>query len=223
MAWRPNRVCLIHSLTHTHSSLWCCYLSHLTELSILRDIPLGLLLVKLCSLVTVLLIYASSSAYPEIIRAKRLQVQDITSTSAELHWRPVLAGTGYYDIRFGPVHSEPTKSTGENGTDQSIAVSPYQRITRPGNSSSTRLSNLRPDTTYNVSLIPRSNLEVFNTLHTTFTTQPGENSNGFICEVDAVWNIEIWFICPLFNLQYKEIRDRRNTRDILIKAWNLLS
>ncbi|XP_053499666.1 von Willebrand factor A domain-containing protein 1 [Ictalurus furcatus] len=113
------------------------------------------------------------NAIIEIIRAKRLQVQDITSTSAELHWRPVLAGTGYYDIRFGPVHSGHTEtSMKENGTDQSTAVSPYQRITRPGNSSSTRLSNLRPDTTYNVSLIPRSNLEAFNTLHTTFTTQP---------------------------------------------------
>ncbi|XP_026776441.1 von Willebrand factor A domain-containing protein 1 isoform X2 [Pangasianodon hypophthalmus] len=113
------------------------------------------------------------NAIIEIIRAKRLQVQDITSTSAELHWRPVLAGTGYYDIRFGPVHSGHTEgSTAGSGTDQSIAVRHYQRITRPGDSSSARLSNLYPDTTYNVTLIPQSNLDVFNTLHAIFTTQP---------------------------------------------------
>ncbi|KAG9269692.1 von Willebrand factor A domain-containing protein 1 isoform X6 [Astyanax mexicanus] len=46
------------------------------------------------------------NAIIEIIRAERLQVRDVTTTTAELHWRPVLAGTGYYDIRFGPVRTE---------------------------------------------------------------------------------------------------------------------
>ncbi|XP_007246299.3 von Willebrand factor A domain-containing protein 1 isoform X2 [Astyanax mexicanus] len=46
------------------------------------------------------------NAIIEIIRAERLQVRDVTTTTAELHWRPVLAGTGNYDIRFGPVRTE---------------------------------------------------------------------------------------------------------------------
>ncbi|TSR39562.1 von Willebrand factor A domain-containing protein 1 [Bagarius yarrelli] len=113
------------------------------------------------------------NAIIEIIRAKRLQVQDITSTSAELHWRPVLAGTGYYDIRFGPVYTGNAEGNmSGSGTDQSIAGCHYQRITRPSNTSSTRLSNLCPDTTYNVTLIPQSNLDIFNTLHTVFNTNP---------------------------------------------------
>lgn len=143
----------------------------------MRNIPPGLLLVKLCSLITALLIYGvlSFSHYLEIIRAKRLQVRDITTTSAKLHWRPVLTGTGYYDIRYGPVPSG-IGEVGKDGTDQSINIGPHQRITRPGDSSSARLSNLRPGTKYNVTLIPRADLDVFNTLHTTFTTQPGENS-----------------------------------------------
>ncbi|XP_060794326.1 von Willebrand factor A domain-containing protein 1 [Neoarius graeffei] len=112
------------------------------------------------------------NAIIEIIRAKRLQVQDITPTSAVLHWRPVFAGTGYYDIRFGPIHSGHEGDSVDSGTDQSKAIGHYQRITRPPNSSSAKLSNLRPDTTYNVTLIPHSNLEFFNTLHATFTTHP---------------------------------------------------
>lgn len=121
------------------------------------------------------------SDYPEIIRAKRLLVQDITSTSAELHWRPVLAGTGYYDIRFGPVYSgHAERYTPDSRTDQSKFTTHYKRITRPGNTSSARLSNLRPSTTYNVTLIPQSNLNIFNTLHTTFITQPGENIKRLI-------------------------------------------
>ncbi|KAM9444611.1 von Willebrand factor A domain-containing protein 1 [Clarias gariepinus] len=112
------------------------------------------------------------NAIIEIIRAKRLQVSDITSTSAELHWRAMGAGTGYYDIRFGPVHSgQQEVDPGSSGTDQSIAPGSFQKITRPGNSSSAKLINLRPNTTYNVTLIPHSNFEFFNTLHTVFTTQ----------------------------------------------------
>ncbi|KAK2825413.1 hypothetical protein Q7C36_019340 [Tachysurus vachellii] len=113
------------------------------------------------------------NAIIEIIRAKRLLVQDITSTSAELHWRPVLAGTGYYDIRFGPVYSGHAEGyTPGSRTVPSTSPGHHQRITRPGNTSSARLRNLRPNTTYNVTLIPQSNLGIFNTLHTTFITQP---------------------------------------------------
>lgn len=167
-------------------------------------IPPGLLLVKHCSLVTVLLIYdsLSFSYYLEIIRAKRLQVKDISSTSAELHWRPVLTDNGHYDIRFGPIPSGIVDAGNhEQGTDQSVNLGPYQRITRPGHSSSARLSNLHPGTRYNVTLIPQSNFDVYNTLHTTFTTQPGENSLGFICEVKCSLKC-----CHALN--FIEIRDR---------------
>lgn len=160
--------------------------------------------------------------YLEIIRAKRLQVQDITPTSAVLHWRPVFAGTGYYDIRFGPIHSGHEGDSVDSGTDQSKAIGHYQRITRPPNSSSAKLSNLHPDTTYNVTLIPHFNLEFFNTLHATFTTHPGENSKGFICEADVIRNAVNFDSCPLFNLKCTEITERGNMRDILIKAWNLV-
>ncbi|XP_072552486.1 von Willebrand factor A domain-containing protein 1 [Salminus brasiliensis] len=111
------------------------------------------------------------NAIIEIIRAERLQVRDVTSTSAELHWRPVLAGTGYYDIRFGPVRTGAEGAGGSPGTNPSTQPGHYQRIIRPADSSSVKLANLRPDTTYIVTLSPESNLEFFNKLNTTFTTQ----------------------------------------------------
>ncbi|XP_066528607.1 von Willebrand factor A domain-containing protein 1 [Hoplias malabaricus] len=113
------------------------------------------------------------NAIIEIIRAERLQVRDVSSTSAELHWRPVLTDTGYYDIRFGPVPSGNTEVAGGSpGTNPSTELGHYQRIVRPSDSSSAKLSNLRPDTTYIVTLSPESNLGIFNKLNTTFTTQP---------------------------------------------------
>ncbi|XP_036446883.1 von Willebrand factor A domain-containing protein 1 [Colossoma macropomum] len=113
------------------------------------------------------------NAIIEIIRAERLQVRDISSTSAELYWRPVLAGTGHYDIRFGPVRSGNVEVVGGSpGTNPSTEFGHYQRIVRPGDSSSAKLTNLRPDTKYLVTLHPVSNPEVFNRLNTTFTTQP---------------------------------------------------
>uniref|UniRef100_A0A8B9LQE0 von Willebrand factor A domain-containing protein 1 n=1 Tax=Astyanax mexicanus TaxID=7994 RepID=A0A8B9LQE0_ASTMX len=114
------------------------------------------------------------NAIIEIIRAERLQVRDVTTTTAELHWRPVLAGTGYYDIRFGPVRTEIGGPDGGPGTKPSTEPGRFQRIIRPGNSTSTKLNNLRPDTTYIVSLSPESNLEFFNKLNATFTTRPVE-------------------------------------------------
>uniref|UniRef100_H3CZW7 von Willebrand factor A domain-containing protein 1 n=1 Tax=Tetraodon nigroviridis TaxID=99883 RepID=H3CZW7_TETNG len=86
----------------------------------------------------------------ELIRAERLNVRDISTNSASLHWRPVLAGMrGYYEVRFAPL---PTKV--------------------PGASSTAKLTGLKPDTTYTVTLIPESNEHTFNALTTTFTTKP---------------------------------------------------
>ncbi|XP_076874524.1 von Willebrand factor A domain-containing protein 1 isoform X2 [Brachyhypopomus gauderio] len=106
-----------------------------------------------------------------IILAQRLQVRDISSTSAVLHWRPVLAGKGYYDIRFGPVYSGQEGPGGGPGTRPGTGPGHYQRITRPAHSNSAQLSHLRPDTTYNITLIPVSNLESHNKLTALFTTR----------------------------------------------------
>lgn len=109
----------------------------------------------------------------EIIRAERLQVRDVSTNSAALHWRPVLSGlTGYYEIRFGPL---PTGGggVGGSGTSPSTGGSQYQRLTKSADSSNAILTGLMPDTTYTASLIPESNEHAFNTLSVTFTTKPG--------------------------------------------------
>ncbi|XP_030624764.1 von Willebrand factor A domain-containing protein 1 [Chanos chanos] len=108
----------------------------------------------------------------EIIRAERLQVRDVSSNSAVLQWRPVLAGAGYYEIRFRPMQTGQTGGGGGPGTSPSITGGSYQRITRPGDSSSAKLTGLLPDTTYTVTLTPETNLQVLNSLTATFTTQP---------------------------------------------------
>ncbi|KAK1801824.1 hypothetical protein P4O66_022464 [Electrophorus voltai] len=110
------------------------------------------------------------NAIIRIILAERLQVRDISSTSAVLHWRPVLSGTGYYDIRFGPIYSSQAGPGGGPGTKPGTGPGHYQRITRPAFSISAQLTHLRPDTTYNITLIPVSNLEFYNKLSTLFTT-----------------------------------------------------
>ncbi|XP_067301714.1 von Willebrand factor A domain-containing protein 1 [Pseudorasbora parva] len=109
----------------------------------------------------------------EIIRAERLQVKSVTATSAQLEWRPVLAGTGpgYYDIQFGPIRTGQTGGGGGQGTSPGTGLGPFQRITRPGDASTAQLTGLRPDTTYTVTLTPKANLEFLNSLQTTFTTQ----------------------------------------------------
>ncbi|XP_062871862.1 von Willebrand factor A domain-containing protein 1 [Trichomycterus rosablanca] len=113
------------------------------------------------------------NALSEIICAGRLLVRDITSTTAELHWTPVLGGSGYYDIRFGPFQSGHTGGEGGGtGISPGTAGGQYQRIIQPGDSTTLKLTNLRPDTTYNVTLIPQSDQDDFNKLHTIFTTRP---------------------------------------------------
>lgn len=112
----------------------------------------------------------------EIIRAERIHVRDVSTNSATLQWRPVLSGLrGHYEIRFGPV---PTVGTGGfvgvgPGTSPSTDSGHYQRLTQPADSSSARLTNLKPDTTYIAELIPQSNELDFKKLSVTFTTKPG--------------------------------------------------
>uniref|UniRef100_A0A8C4Z5W0 von Willebrand factor A domain-containing protein 1 n=1 Tax=Gadus morhua TaxID=8049 RepID=A0A8C4Z5W0_GADMO len=116
----------------------------------------------------------------EVIRARRLNVHDVSTNSAKLQWRPVLAGLGgYYEIRFGPV---PTGGAGGgtgggggggSGTSPSQGGGEYQRLVRPADISSAVLTGLRPDTTYRATLTPESNEDVLTPISVTFTTKPG--------------------------------------------------
>lgn len=100
-------------------------------------------------------------------------MKSVTATSAQLEWRPVLAGTGYYDIQFGPIRTGQTGGGGGPGTSPGTGSGSFQRITRPGDASSAQLIGLRPDTTYTVTLTPKANLDFLNSLQATFTTQTG--------------------------------------------------
>ncbi|KAM9343417.1 von Willebrand factor A domain-containing protein 1 [Pholidichthys leucotaenia] len=113
------------------------------------------------------------NAIIEIIRAERMHVRDISTNSATLQWRPVLSGlNGYYEIRFGPVPTGGGGGGGGTGTSPGTGPGQYQRITRPAESSSTRLMGLKSDTTYTATLTPASNEQEFNSLTVTFTTKP---------------------------------------------------
>lgn len=115
------------------------------------------------------------NAIIEIIRAERMTVRDVSTNAATLQWRPVLSGlTGYYEIRFGqlPTGGTGAGGTGGAGTSPSTSGSQYQRITQSADSSTTRLTGLKPDTTYTATLTPESNEQAFNTLSVTFTTKP---------------------------------------------------
>ncbi|KAK6303553.1 von Willebrand factor A domain-containing protein 1 [Coregonus clupeaformis] len=124
----------------------------------------------------------------EILRAERLQVRDVSTDSAVLQWRPVLAGlTGYYEIRFRPVPSLGVVGggTGGPGTSPSTSGGQYQRLTRPGDSSTARLTGLKPDTTYKATLTPESNLQVLNPLSVNFTTKPEVLSPAVVTVSDS--------------------------------------
>ncbi|XP_033483867.2 von Willebrand factor A domain-containing protein 1 [Epinephelus lanceolatus] len=111
----------------------------------------------------------------EIIRAERINVRDVSTNSAMLQWRPVLSGlTGYYEIRFRPVPTGGAGGggTGGTGTSPSTGGTHYQRLVQPADSSTARLTGLKPDTTYTATLTPESNEQAFNTLSVTFTTKP---------------------------------------------------
>ncbi|KAM6929039.1 von Willebrand factor A domain-containing protein 1 isoform 1-T1 [Lycodopsis pacificus] len=112
----------------------------------------------------------------EIIRAERITVRDVATDSATLQWRPVLSGlTGYYEIRFSslpPGEAGGGGGGGGGGTSPSTSGSQYQRLTQSAESSTARLTGLKPDTTYTATLTPESNDQAFNTLSITFKTKP---------------------------------------------------
>ncbi|XP_056241894.1 von Willebrand factor A domain-containing protein 1 [Seriola aureovittata] len=124
----------------------------------------------------------------EIIRAERINVRDISTNSATLQWRPVLSGlTGYYEIRFAPVPSGGTEGGRGSGTGTSPSTggSQYQRLTQSANSSTARLTGLKPDTSYTATLTPESNEQAFNTLSVTFTTKPEVLSPAVVSVSDS--------------------------------------
>lgn len=117
----------------------------------------------------------------EIIRAERMNVRDISTNAATLQWRPVLSGlTGYYEIRFGPVPTGGTGGGSGTGTSPSTGGSQYQRLVQSADASTTRLTGLKPDTTYTATLTPESNEQAFNTLSVTFTTKPEVQSPAVV-------------------------------------------
>lgn len=117
----------------------------------------------------------------EIIRAERINVRDVSTNSATLQWRPVLSGlTGHYEIRFAPVPTGGAGGGGGAGTSPSTGGSQYQRLIQGADSSTARLTGLKPDTTYTATLTPESNEQAFNTLSVTFTTKPGWVTVSFL-------------------------------------------
>lgn len=91
----------------------------------------------------------------KIIRAERLSVVKLTSHSAVLQWRPVLAPDGgYYKLRY--------KSVGEPHSENTMVL--------PSTSSQAEVTQLQPDTTYTASLHPESNQRPFSSISVTFTT-----------------------------------------------------
>lgn len=122
------------------------------------------------------------NAIIEIIRAERMTVRDVSTSSATIQWRPVLTGlNGFYDIRFGPAPGGGTGGGGGGpGTSPSIGGGQYQRFTQSADSSMARLTGLKPDTTYVATLTPESNEQAFNTLSVTFTTKPDVLSPAII-------------------------------------------
>ncbi|XP_074537819.1 von Willebrand factor A domain-containing protein 1 [Halichoeres trimaculatus] len=126
------------------------------------------------------------NAIIEIIRAERINVRDVSTNTATLQWRPVLSGlTGYYEIRFGPLPSGGTGGGGGTGTSPSTGGSQYQRITQSADTSTVRLTGLKPDTTYTATLTPESNEQAFNALSVTFTTKPEELSPATVKVSDS--------------------------------------
>ncbi|XP_031469538.1 von Willebrand factor A domain-containing protein 1 isoform X1 [Phasianus colchicus] len=82
----------------------------------------------------------------DVIQANRLRVVDITSSSFRLTWPQLLSQeTGYYTLQYAPTDDLAAKRTTQvSGAHTSLT-----------------LSNLAPETTYEVALVPESNIHYF--------------------------------------------------------------
>ncbi|KFP82177.1 von Willebrand factor A domain-containing protein 1, partial [Acanthisitta chloris] len=96
-----------------------------------------------------------------VIQANRLHAVDITSSSFQLMWPKLLSQeTGYYTLEYVPTDDPARKRTNQvSGAHTSLV-----------------LSNLAPETTYEVVLIPESNVHYFPPQTTRVTTLPEEIS-----------------------------------------------
>ncbi|XP_029434403.1 von Willebrand factor A domain-containing protein 1 [Rhinatrema bivittatum] len=91
----------------------------------------------------------------EVIRAKRLKAVDITSNSFRLTWPQLLSSsTGHYVLEYAPVSDASRKL----------------RKAVPGDHTGVTVSNLAPETTYEVTLIPESNIQYLHPQSTRVTT-----------------------------------------------------
>ncbi|KAK2821129.1 hypothetical protein Q7C36_020472 [Tachysurus vachellii] len=95
----------------------------------------------------------------ELICTKCLNVRDVTSHSAVLHWRPLLiGGLGWYELKYGEA-------------EQSIDT--HQKLTLSPDVTRTDLTHLQPDTHYNVMLTAHTLHTTHSIMHSTsFTTLP---------------------------------------------------
>ncbi|XP_062842834.1 von Willebrand factor A domain-containing protein 1-like isoform X2 [Trichomycterus rosablanca] len=94
----------------------------------------------------------------ELIRADRLLVQDVTSHSAVLQWRPVLSGEArYYELQYGE-------------TERNFRTD--QTLTLPSDHSWTQLTDLQPDTPYRARLTTHTPSGPSRTHSTSFRTLP---------------------------------------------------
>lgn len=97
----------------------------------------------------------------DVIQANRLHATDITSSSFRLLWPKLLSQeTGYYTLEYAPAADLARKRT--------------QQVS--GAHTSLVLSDLAPETTYEVALIPESNVHYFPTQTTRVTTLAEEIS-----------------------------------------------
>ncbi|XP_071305011.1 von Willebrand factor A domain-containing protein 1 isoform X4 [Agelaius tricolor] len=115
-------------------------------------------------------------AIRDVIQANRLHATDVTSSSFRLVWPQLLSqDSGFYSLEYGPGGDPAARST----------------LQVPGAQSSLVLSQLAPGTTYEVALIPESNVHYFPPQRTRVTTLPGKGAwlgpGSPLCQVKWAW------------------------------------
>ncbi|XP_072012152.1 von Willebrand factor A domain-containing protein 1 [Engystomops pustulosus] len=92
---------------------------------------------------------------PDMIQARNLQVHDITSRSLILTWSKLEGDTGHYTVNYAAA-SQPHVTSKMSLYDESMAV----------------IGKLRPNTTYQITFIPESNMQDIQLQTITITTTP---------------------------------------------------
>lgn len=102
----------------------------------------------------------------ELLRAERLQVCVLGSSSVVLQWRPVFRS----DLGTFGLHYKPDPSDGPAHTHT------HTTLTLPGDSSWAELTGLWPDTAYTAWLAPGHSIPYGRNLSVSFRTLPGERA-----------------------------------------------